>query len=246
MRHGSPMPGSIRPAVIVVVTVAVLALSTALVLFVAPGSDDEPARPSTTTGAPTTTSTVAVERQVSLVADGESGTLFEAAGVEITAAQLRDVGPDSPIPEEFPVAIDPDFVAAQEGADPSLARLRQQVQFVANRLGPAISETGLDPALVVVARPRLDGGTLNAAVLVVNAPETARRLDFFDLRIVDASGSPITERVRFLESTGGVELPATTAYFNLVAFSEAQVTAADADLTTYSWEADIRWTEALR
>lgn len=236
--------GAVRPAVIVVVVSSVLALVTTLVLFVALDSDDdEPTRPSTTTAAPTTTTTAVIERQVSLVADDASGPLFEAAGVEISASDLAGVGPDSAVPERYPVVIDPDFVAAQEEADLSLARLRHQVQFLANRLGPAIGEAGLEPALVVVARPRLDDGALDAAVLVVNVADTPRHLDFFDLRILDATDSPVTERVRFLEATGGVELPPTTAYFNLVAFSEPQVSAADPDLSAYSWDADLRWTE---
>lgn len=235
--------GAVRPAVIVVVVSSVLALATTLVLLMAL-DDDEPTRPSTTTAAPTTTTTTVIERQVSLVADDESGLLFEAAGVEVSASDLAAVGPDSAVPERYPVVIDPDFVAAQDEADLSLARLRHQVQFLANRLGPAIAEDDLEPALVVVARPRLDDGTLDAAVLVVNVADVARHLDFFDLRIVDAAGSPVSERVRFLETTGGIELPAMTAYFNLVAFSEPQVSDPDADLTTYSWEADIRWTEA--
>lgn len=235
--------GAVRPAVIVVVVSSVLALATTLVLFTALDDGDEPTPPSTTTAPTTTTTTTVVERQVSLVADDESGPLFEVAGVEIAVSDLAEVAPGSAIPERYPVVIDPDFVAAQEEADLSLARLRHQVQFLANRLGPAITDTGLEPALVVVARPRLDDGALDAAVLVVNVADTPRHLDFFDLRIVDAAGAPVTERVRFLETTGGVELPPTTAYFNLVAFSEPQVSAPEADFTTYSWEADIRWSE---
>lgn len=243
MRATHDVRGAVRPAAIVIAVSSVLALATAAILFVALDGDDEPPRPSTTTAPTTTTTTVVIERQVSLVADDESGPLFDVAGVEVTASDLLGVGSDSAIPQDYPVVIDPDFVDAQQEADLSLARLRGQVQFLANRLGPAIEEARVEPALVVVARPRLADGDLDAAVLVVNVADTARRLAFFDLRILDADGSPVTERVRFLEATGGVELPPMTAYFNLVAFSEAQLSASEPDVSRYSWDADIRWTD---
>lgn len=241
MRRGAR--GAVRPGVIVVAVSSALALATAVVLFVALDGDDDPTRPTTTTAPPTTTTTVVIERQVSLVADDQSGPLFDVAGVEVTASDLLGVEPDSAIPERYPVVIDSDFVDAQEEADLSLTRLRGQVQFLANRLGPAIQEARVEPPLVVVARPRLADGALDAAVMVVNVADTARRLAFFDLRILDTAGSPATERVRFLEATGGVELPPMTAYFNLVAFSGAQVSVSEADVSTYSWAADVRWTD---
>lgn len=236
--------GAMRPPVIVVVVVTVvLALAAAVVVVATLGDDDPPTPATTTSAAPTTSTTVLLERQVSLVEDDEAGRLFAVAGVEVTAEALRAVTAGDSVAERYPVLIDPTFVAAQEEADLSLTRLRRQVRFLANRLGPAIEEAGLEPALAVVSRPRFDRGTVDAAVLVVNTLDTSRHLEFVDLRLLDAEGAPATERVRFLADAGGVEVPAGTAYFNLVAFSEAQVLDPDADFTEYGWEGDVRWRE---
>lgn len=234
--------GALRPAAIVSVVATALVAATALVLFVAL-DDDETSAPTTTTTepTPTTSTTVVVERQVTLVDEDESGLLFDVAGVRVTADDLLEITADEPVPEEYPVVIDPTFADAQADADLSLERLRHQVRFLANALGPAVTDAALEPSLVVVARPRFDDRTLHAAVLVVNTEPTPRRLTFIDLRILGSNGSPVTERVRFLGATGGFEVPPTTAYFNLVAFSDEQVVDPDADLAEYSWSADVRW-----
>lgn len=229
-----------RPVTVVASAVAGLLLVALVVVVLADGDEETTTPTDVTTTSVGRATTTAVVAQMSLVTDDADGPLFTFAGVDVAAEELRSITHDSEVPEEYETLIDEEFAAAQREAGLALERLERQVQHLANRLGPAAERSEAEAPVAVVARPTDDGGSLDAPVLIVNTADAERVIARLDLRILDADGAAITERVRFLAELA-VVIPPRTAWFNVLSFSPEQVVAEEADLARYTWEAEVVW-----
>lgn len=205
---------------------AVGAVGAGVATLVVSSNEPESAAASTSTSSPSTpssTTSTTPRREIALVDPAGGGPPLSLGPVEVDPARVAAITAVHQVPIEHPVVLDSEFVAAQNAAGVDLARLRRQLQYLANRFGPAAADPSVSDAVALTPSASEDGA-VRVPVLVYNADPVERTLAHLDLELVTPSGASVTETARFFEDRDLAVAPGSW-YFNVLAFSPDQVVA---------------------